>query len=119
MTGHDQPGAAPAPTATSRATRADDQWADREHTRLEHDTIPTIPPTPHRATDYIHTTHPDTGRPVIFTPGDTLPTWALADAGIDQATPDGDDPDAGSEEQGTRPRGRGRAVAKPDSEPAP
>lgn len=29
-------------------------------------------------TDYLHTTHPDTGLDVVFVPGETLPDWALA-----------------------------------------
>lgn len=28
------------------------------------------------ATDYVHTTHPDTGIEVVFVPGEALPPWA-------------------------------------------
>lgn len=27
------------------------------------------------ATDYVHTTHPETGRKVVFVPGEALPEW--------------------------------------------
>ncbi len=29
-------------------------------------------------TDYLHTTHPETGVEVVFVPGEALPEWALA-----------------------------------------
>jgi hypothetical protein len=31
---------------------------------------------PTTATDWVHTTHPDTGTDVVFVPGETLPAWA-------------------------------------------
>lgn len=34
-------------------------------------------PAPRIATDYVHTTHPDTGLQVVFVPGERLPAWAV------------------------------------------
>jgi len=64
------------------------------------------------ADDYLHLTHPDTGRPVVFTPGETLPDWAAlaveesddaADqpAGDEPTTPSQADDDAGNETRNT------------------
>ncbi len=41
-------------------------------------------------TDYLNTTHPETGLDVVFVPGEALPEWAYADQQARRVAPEGD-----------------------------
>lgn len=53
------------------------QQRDAQLATSPDDTAPTsADQLPAIATDYVHTTHPDTGVDVTFIPGEALPEWA-------------------------------------------
>lgn len=60
----------------------EDLGLDREEARTvaaEQTTdVRTTPSVSRICTDYLNTTHPDTGLAVVFVPGEALPDWALA-----------------------------------------
>lgn len=66
----------------------DDEEADAV---LPAQLAPARVPSPARiCTDYLTTTHPDTGLEVVFVPGEQLPEWAYAAQKARQAAPEGD-----------------------------
>jgi hypothetical protein len=62
----------------ARAERAQERAEERDLVESVRKTTPPDTTGTRLATDYIHTTHPDTGLDVVFVPGEAVPDWVTA-----------------------------------------